>query len=496
MERIWSRDPSVWNGDRELIAERLGWLTLPRWAMAQVHDLRRFAESVFRDGFSDVLLLGIGGATLGAEVIRDSITPGPRGLRLHILDSTHPSEIRAAARRLNLDRTLIIASSKSGTTIETRTLLDYFLARSGDPGRCVAITDEGSDLATFARERAFRRVFVDPPCVGGRFSPLSYFGLVPAALRDVDLGALVESAAGMSARCAPGGEADDNPGAVLGTALGAAWLSGRPFARVRIEGQLSPFTAWVEQMIAESTGKNGRGIVPLVYGGRELVPAGDPHLQVSVEAGRKQSLDGFGSVTLRFGGAPSAAGSEFFRWQFAIAIAGFWLGVNPFDQPDVQDSKDRTGAMLRNGLQVAPRLSVSEALAAIRDDDYVALNAFLPREPAIVARMEQVRREIESTFAVPTLLSFGPRFLHSTGQIQKGGPSSVVAIQVVDDAGLDLAIPGAAFGFAQLTRAKADADVASFLARGRRVARATISELEDEVRFPAVPATSPAPARS
>jgi len=434
VERIWERDPTVWTGGDE--AQWLGWLDEPLRMQEQLDSVLRFADEL--TDVETVVVLGMGGSSLAPEVIRRTF--GTSWLR--VLDTTHPTAIRRLEAELDLERTLFVSASKSGTTLETRSHTDYFLRKGG---RFVAVTDPGSELERFANDHGFLAVFHGEPTIGGRYSALSPFGIVPAALAGVDVRALLDSATEMRDACR--GQA--NPGFELGQRLGAGWREGRD--KVCIDAVPGGFGLWAEQLIAESTGKLGKGLVPA---------PGEPP-------------DG---PDRQRGEVHDDLGSEFFRWEFAVAVAGSILGINPFDQPDVQAAKDRTSEVLAGGgVQLEPESSVEELLARAREGDYVAVQAFIDpaREPELEPLLERARRE---TGCVVTH-GLGPRYLHSTGQLHKGGPNTVLCLQVVDDPGDELPIPGRKFGFARLIRAQAAGDYESLKERGRRVARVRLEEV-------------------
>jgi hypothetical protein len=441
VDRIWARDPTIWTGTDE--AHWLGWLDEPGRMLERVDEL----EALPRD-FDDVVLLGMGGSSLAPEVIRRTF--GVTGF--HVLDTTHPSAIRRLEERIDLDGTLFIAASKSGTTLETRCQLEYFLARGGT---YAAITDPGSELAALAEERDFAWVVHGEPTIGGRYSALSPFGMVPAALMDVEVGALLERAEAMAQWCRLG---DDNPGLEFGMQLGESWSEGRD--KVCIDETPGGFGLWAEQLLAESTGKNGKGLVP--------APGEDPGAGPDRQHGRVRLDD------------PYDLGAEFFRWELATAVAGSILGINPFDQPDVQAAKDRTQAILSSS-QVpgtvpgtGPKGSVEELLDGAKPPHYVAILAFI--DPEREAELDPLVHRARETGCVVTK-GLGPRYLHSTGQLHKGGPDTLLAIQVVDDLGEELDIPGRDFGFRTLIAAQAAGDLEALEERGRQVCRVRLEEL-------------------
>jgi transaldolase / glucose-6-phosphate isomerase len=446
IERIWNRDPSVWSGQDE--AQWLGWLDEPVRMLERLQELLEFGESVVEDGLDTFVLLGMGGSSLAPEVFRRSFGPDA----FHVLDTTHPTAVARLRDELPLDRTLFIVSSKSGSTLETRSHGDFFWEASGQEGlRFAAVTDPGSQLEALARERGYRAVFPGEPTIGGRYSALSPFGLVPAVLMGIDLERLLLRSGEMRDACRL---AEGNPGLDLGLQLGEGWREGRD--KVCLNPNPGGFGLWVEQLIAESTGKDGKGLVP--------APDEDPTSRADRQPGEVRVED------------PYELGQEFFRWEIATAVAGSILGINPFDQPDVQSAKDRTGEILRSGeADLEPESSVDELLArAEPGQDYVAIQAFI--DPAREAELEPLVAHARATGCVVTV-GLGPRYLHSTGQLHKGGPNNVLALQVIDDLGEELAIPGQDFGFRRLISAQAAGDYASLKERGRRVARVRLEEV-------------------
>jgi transaldolase/glucose-6-phosphate isomerase len=440
VERIWARDATVWTGGPE--AHWLGWLDEP----LRVPDAIDWVEYA-RGSFDSFVLLGMGGSSLAPEVFRRSFDAEA----FHVLDTTHPRAIRRLEENLDLDRTLFVASSKSGTTLETRSHLDYFWERSGKRGeRFVAITDPGSPLEELARERGFRAVAAGEPTIGGRYSALSPFGVVPAALMGVDLPRLRDRAQRTAEAC----RGADNPGLELGRRLGEGWQDGRD--KIVINPNPGGFGLWAEQLLAESTGKQAKGLVPAPG---EL-PDGPDRQPIEVEIVEPYDL-----------------GSEFFRWEFATAVAGAILGINPFDQPDVQAAKDATNEVLAAGGEpdVEPKGSLEELLAQAGPGDYLAIQAFV--DPAREAELTPLAERVRAETGCVVTAGLGPRYLHSTGQLHKGGPPSVLALQVVDDPGEELKIPGRKFGFGRLIRAQAAGDYASLVERGRRVARIRLEDV-------------------
>jgi transaldolase/glucose-6-phosphate isomerase len=446
VERIWERDPTVWTGSGE--EKWLGWLDEPQRMRERIGDLLGFVDRVAAPGvINTFVLLGMGGSSLAPIVLKQSF--GDRSL--HVLDTTHPALIRHSVETLDLDATLFIASSKSGTTLETRSHLDFFWERNGGRGEFfVAITDPGSELESLARERGFLEVFAGEPTIGGRYSALSPFGMVPAALLGIDLERLLERTAEMVEACRL---TEGNPGLDLGRELGEGWRDGRD--KVCIDETEGGFGLWAEQLIAESTGKNGKGLVP--------APGESPEGQ-DRQRGEVRLEDAY------------ELGQEFFRWEFAVAVAGSYLEINPFDQPNVQAAKDKTNEVLAGGdVVLEPESSPEELFAQAKEGDYVAIQAFIdPRQEGKLQPL--IERARKQTGCVVTH-GLGPRYLHSTGQLHKGGPNTGLFLQVVDDPGEELPIPGKPFGFAQLIRAQAAGDLESLKERGRRVARIRLEDI-------------------
>ncbi len=469
VRRIWARDHTVWKPEPTEISDRLGWLDLPVTMAAHTAELKEFAATCA--DFERVVLLGMGGSSLAPEVL--SLTFG--GKPLVVLDTTHPEAVAAVAATGDLRRSLFIVASKSGTTVETLSHFAYFYDQVGNGDQFVAITDPGTPLKALAADKQFRRVFINPADLGGRYSALSYFGLVPAALIGVDIDALLASAAAMARACAVADPIAENPGAWLGALLGAAASVGRDKLTLQFPAAAAGLGAWIEQLIAESTGKEGTGIVPV--DGEPLGAAavyGADRLFVSLGDGRAPVP----AVDLPFGGR-EALGGEFFRWEFATAIAGHLLSIHPFDQPNVEEAKDATRRLLDTAAPPsAANDDIGAFLEALRPGEYLAIQAYLPRTAANSARLEAARLRLRDRFKVATTLGFGPRLLHSTGQLHKGGPASGVFVQVVDAPATDLAIPGSPFSFGKLLAGQAAGDREALRARGRRVARVGLADLE------------------
>ena len=482
--RIWSRDHTVWKPDATEIADRLGWLDLPETMPERTGALQAFVRQVRADGFTHALLLGMGGSSLAPEVYRRVLGVAPGGVDLTILDSTHPRAIAAVERSRDLEHTLVVVSSKSGATVETLCHCDYFFAKTGRGEQFVAITDPGSPLEALAQRRGFRAIFLNPPDVGGRYSALSVFGLLPAALIGADVAAILEAGAEMACACDRYVPSSENPALWLGALMGEAARAGRDKLTLMLGADLAPFGAWTEQLVAESTGKEGTGIVPVVD--EELGEVGSyGHDRLFVALGDVDGLSdlaaaGHPVARLRVSG-PERLGAEFFRWEFATAVAGHVLGVNPFDQPNVAEAKKAALHILKERRLDDPGLDdLKGPLGSLGRGDYLALLAYIDPTPANTDRLQHIRLAIRDRKHVATTLGFGPRYLHSTGQLHKGGPESGVFIQVVDETyELDLPIPGRSFSFGELLAAQALGDLLALRRLGRRVARTTLPALEE-----------------
>jgi transaldolase/glucose-6-phosphate isomerase len=480
--RIWRKDHTVWRPDPSEITNRLGWLDVVPHMRAQVADLRSFADDVVGDGFDTAVLLGMGGSSLAPEVLRETLGVRDGFLDLTVLDTTHPATIARLDGSLDLGRTLFIVASKSGGTIETLSQFAHFFERTGNEGgRFVAITDPGSPLEALARARGFRRAFLNPSDIGGRYSALSLVGLVPAALIGADLDELLESADGMAQACNASVPSGEDPGLWLGTVIGEAARRGRDKLSVLLPDEMASLGGWIEQLIAESTGKDGTGIVPVVN-----EPVGPPEAygsdRVFVAYGEPSGLaafEGRGDPVVR--STAGGLGAEFFRWEFATAVAGRILGVQPFDQPNVEEAKRATKEILEGDARDTPATDDLEPLlASLEDHDYVAIQAFVDPTREAEEALERVRLAIRDRHTVAVTVGFGPRFLHSTGQLHKGGPDTGAFVQVVDaERQTDVPIPGADYTFGQLIDAQALGDLHALRARDRRVARVHMEQLTD-----------------
>jgi glucose-6-phosphate isomerase len=482
VRRLWARDGTLWaperSGDERSargrstpeVTDRLGWLDIADRLLDDVDDLEGLAAEVRADGHTDAVLCGMGGSSLAPEVFRRS-WPDP-AMRLHVLDSTHPDQVQAVLDAVDLDRTLVIVSSKSGGTIETLSHFKLFHARQPDGAHYVAVTDPGTALAALAAEHGFRRTFENDPEIGGRYSALSYFGLVPAALLGVDLRAVLESARDAAQACRA--TTDENPGLWLGAALGELAVRGRDKLTFVVDEPLGAFGLWAEQLVAESTGKRGRGILPVAdeplvepaaYGPDRVflhVAVGDDDHARRVAALRAA---GHPVLTLHADG-PTDLGRIFFVAELATAVAGWALGINPFDQPNVQEAKDNTKRVLEEGSPDLAPGDLDALLAGVEPPAYVAIMAYLPYDAGTDAAAGRLRARLVQEHGVATTFGYGPRFLHSTGQLHKGGPTTGRFVQVVDEPATDLDVPGEPFSFGRLIRAQADGDLQTLRAHG------------------------------
>jgi glucose-6-phosphate isomerase len=507
---LWRRDASTWSLDRmtqDAILRRLGWLDSPALMMASLDRIRAAAHDIRDAGFTDAVLLGMGGSSLAPEVLRAVIGTSPGWLRLHVLDTTDPDTVRAAATLPA--RTLYVIASKSGTTIEPNSLAAHFQRVLQDGGverwarQFIAITDDDTALARRAQADGFRHVFLNPFDIGGRYSALSFFGLVPAALMGQDIEALLSWGAAMMEE-AQSEELDawTNPAVALGLLMGASARAGHNKLTLLLPKALEPFGLWVEQLVAESTGKNGVGVTPIA--GETL---GDAHvygqdrmfvrLREPDDADRKdrqvQDLGREPIATIDFH-EPCALGAEFVRWEIATAVAGALLGINPFDEPNVQQAKDATSALLARyrterslpsqahettptgvtlSLTTAARQALhgsgaESLLTTLAPGDYLALLAYLEPTDAFEDVLQRFRTAVRDLARVATTSGYGPRYLHSTGQLHKGGPNIGVFVLVTAPPSHDLDIPGQSFSLGTLQRAQALGDFISLGETDRR----------------------------
>jgi glucose-6-phosphate isomerase len=529
-ERLWARDGSLWAASGKAPAEIsawLGWLDLPDVMRERVAELEHLARDVREDGYRRAAVLGMGGSSLAPELFSrvfgwaggdaGSGAASAGALELRVLDSTHPDAVRGFRSWASEQRTLFMVSSKSGSTTEP----NAFQAAMGEIAPAldfIAITDPDTSLAELARAQEFRGIVTAPPDVGGRYSALTVFGLVPAALHGVDLSGLLDRARQMASACRTP-DAQANPGLRLGALLGEAALAGRDKLTLLTGERLAAFGDWAEQLVAESTGKAGKGIVPIV--GEPLREPDDyaddrVFARVRLAGEHEPELDALADMLESLGhpverlelADPLDLGAEFLRWEVATAAAGIALGIDPFDQPNVQESKDATTELLAayrtRGTLPEPMPLVSERGVAVTADpaslgdvpvnvdgalaqllglarpgiDYFAILAYLPKDSPIEARLQAIRAGIGAATGAATTLGFGPRFLHSTGQLHKGGPDTGVFLQITADPSKDLPIPGWPETFGTLITAQALGDLASLQGRGRRAMRLHVADAE------------------
>ena len=518
--RLWNRNASLWTGADE--AKWLGWLSGPDDIARELTSLQGFGAELRADGIRDLLLLGMGGSSLCPEVLSETFGQLPGGPRLHVLDSTDPTQVALVESRVDLSRAIVIVASKSGSTLEPNIFQAYFFQRmvervgAAQAGRrFIAITDPGSRLETVAARDGFRRVFAGVPSIGGRYSALSPFGVVPAAAIGLDLARWQASAAAMADACRAE-KAPSNPGVSLGLLLGTCAMRGLDKLTLVVSPRIYDLGAWLEQLIAESTGKNGRAIIPVdreslaspsayghdrVFAYLRLTSAPDDAQDAGVEA-----LVAAGRPVVRLDVAePYALAGEFFRWEIATAVAGAVMEINPFDQPDVEASKIETrkltsdyeatghlpeefAAVRDGGMALFTDRANQEQLAAAADaptpeawlrahlarlgaGDYFAVLAYIPMTHEHEALLSRLRHRVRDHWQVATCLGFGPRFLHSTGQAYKGGPNSGVFLQITCDDVRDLAVPGARYTFSVVKAAQARGDFQVLVDRHRRALR-------------------------
>jgi transaldolase / glucose-6-phosphate isomerase len=490
VRRVWRKDESLWGGPGvPEIGNRLGWLTISEPMLEEADELTRFAEGCRSEGLTDCVLLGMGGSSLAPEVIRQSFGEAD-GLTLHVLDSTDAGAVLDVEGRIDLEKTLFVVSSKSGGTIETLSQFRYFYAKvqeraaDGAGSHFVAVTDPGSGLLEIAEQHDFRAVFRNDPDIGGRYSALSYFGLVPAALMGVDVRAVLERAQVAEEACQNLDGSQANSGLWLGLAMGELAQHGRDKLTFFVDEPISSFGLWVEQLIAESTGKEGKGILPVadepmgapeVYGDDRVFA----HLR-NEDAGTgfapevaKLAKAGHPTITVDIEG-PEDLGRVFFFAEFATAVSGWVLGINPFDQPNVQEAKDNTGKVLDSFKEEGKLPDVAEAgddelrelLGKAAPPHYVAIMGYVKPSEELDRAVEGLRAAIRDATKATTTFGYGPRFLHSTGQLHKGGPATGRFLQLVHDGEEDLEIPGAGYTFGTLKNAQATGDLETLRAHG------------------------------
>ena len=487
-QRVWRRDASLWGGPgvRE-IEDRLGWLTVSEPMLEQAPELHQFAEKARADGFTDAVLLGMGGSSLGPEVIRRSFGDIPDGLKVAVLDSTHPDVVLGVQDEIDLEKTVFIVSSKSGGTIETLSHYRYF-KQFARPEQFVVVTDPGSPLERIARDDDLRRCFLNPPDIGGRYSVLSYFGLVPAALMGVNIEALLHRCQVAEQNCAHYDSSESNSGLWLGATAGELARQGRDKLTFLVSEPIASFGLWVEQLIAESTGKQGRGILPVAdeplgdageYGSDRVFAYLRNEEHADFDDGAKALSDaGHPVLTLATHGAVDL-GRVFFLAEFAVAVAGWALEINPFDQPNVQEAKDNTARVLDSGsipeLAEASDDELRALLADAKPPHYVAVLGYLPYSAEVERAIDDLRSMIRAATGAATTFGYGPRFQHSTGQLHKGGPPTGRFLQLVNEPTRDAEIPDAGYSFGTLIAAQAAGDLETLRSHGLNAERIKLS---------------------
>jgi glucose-6-phosphate isomerase len=522
MQRLWQRDASLWTGDDE--AKWLGWLDITEEQISHPVELRNLAKEVWSAGFKDALLLGMGGSSLCPEVLRMTFGKTPGYPNLHVLDSTDPAQVKEFENKIDIARSLFIVSSKSGSTLEPNIFKQYFFERAKQVvgadkagSHFIAITDPDSKMQKVAEQDRFRHIFFGRSSIGGRYSALSNFGMVPAAVIGLDTKKFLDRTQEMVRACGSAAPVEENPGAVLGIILGTAAQSGRDKVTIITSPDISDLGAWLEQLLAESTGKVGKGIIPVdreriaapeVYGtDRVFVYVHTEHATDVVVDAKVAALEKAGHPVVRISMADVYdLGAEFFRWEIATAVAGSILGINAFNQPDVEASKIATrnltseyekngslpaekpvledsGVKLftdeKNSFALAKAAAGDKSLAGylkahlnrIRTGDYFAVLGYIQMNAEHEKSLQTIRHAVRDKKQVATCLGFGPRFLHSTGQAYKGGPNSGVFLQVTCDDALDLPVPGQKYTFGVVKAAQARGDFQVLIERGRRALR-------------------------
>lgn len=520
IERIWAKDASLWKNEpaqQKIINNALGWLTVSSQMLAGAQELKTFADSLrASQQFRHVMVCGMGGSSLCPEVLRQTFGRQQDFPELLVLDSTDPDTINIFAKQIDVQHCLFIIASKSGTTTEPIVFHKFWYDRLAQTGAnagdsFVAITDPGTQMVKAAQADHFGKIFLNQPDIGGRYSALSYFGMAPAALMGLDVSELLKRAVAASESCGADVPIDENPAAVLGATMAECALAGCDKLTIITDEKIASLGLWIEQLIAESTGKEGKGIIPIA-GEPLAAPSsyGDDRLFVSIsvqgtgENPQLKALEAAGHpVVYRQLSDVYDLGAEFFVWELATAFAGWRLGINPFDQPNVQESKDATKALLEkyksegklqeqvavasdgqltlySGDASSSAASIPEVLrtycAKINPGDYVALLAYIEESPETEAALERIRMSVRDTTQVATTMGYGPRFLHSTGQLHKGGPDSGVFIQITAPDKVDFPIPGEPYTFSILKDAQALGDFQSLLAHGRRAIRVDLGK--------------------
>ncbi len=500
--RIWDADHAVWKPDPIEISNRLGWLTVTGAMRKQAPALTSFADEVRDSGFRYAVLLGMGGSSLGPEVLRQTFGSAPGHPKLLVLDSTVPAWVQSVAQAIDPSRTLFLVSSKSGSTTEPNLLYAYFrdlvektVGKDKAGRHFIAVTDPGSPLETLAAQTGFRSVFLNPPDIGGRFSVLSYFGLIPAVLSGLDLSKLLERADAMREAAGPAVPARLNPAAWLGLAMAVLARQGRDKLTLVASPSIDSFGLWIEQLIAESSGKEGQGIIPVAGESPELFGRspdvyGHDRLFIYLRLdGDDNRTSDAAMLTVQSAGQPVIRleladrydlGAEFFRWELSTAVAGSYLGINPFDQPNVQQAKDMTEKVLArfdstgNRPTMEDSGSLQQLLAAAAGGDYLAIMTYLHQTSQVDQSLNALRRKITDKYGIAVTIGYGPRFLHSTGQLHKGGPGSGLFLQLTAGHNPDLPIPGTNYTFGVVADAQAAGDLEALLASNCRAARVAL----------------------
>ena len=484
--RIWDRDHTVWSEDPTELADRLGWLDAPSRADEVKAQLVALAEGVRDDGITDVILVGMGGSSLYPAVLASTFGPAEGAPQLHVLDSTDPAAVLHLERSVPWDTTLVVPASKSGGTIETLSHLERFLARlvgvHGDQAArfVLPITDPGSGLDERSQAAGFRGPAHGQRDVGGRFSALTPFGLLPAALLGMDLDDHLASAREMLdlARVV---EPGTNAPALLGTVMAAGARSGRDKLTLLLPEEIASFGLWIEQLVAESTGKQGVGVVPVLGETPDNATFGEDRLVVALgDHPELDALEDAGVPVLQLSWAgPEQLAGEVVRWEFATAVAGALLGINPFDQPDVQSAKTATAKVLDRGEDLPETVDPMVVLDTLEPGDLLGILAFVPPDSAREQRVRAIAEHLRARYPVPVTVGIGPRYLHSTGQLHKGGSDRAAFLLLVGDDHEDAEIPGRPYTFSRLKRAQAAGDLAALMAAGRRVAHVRFDDLPE-----------------
>ena len=482
INRLWNGDAGLWTGHDE--DRWLGWLDTASRQLAAPESVNALQRDVGRGGLTDVVVLGMGGSSLAPDVLSRTFGRRPGFPELRILDSTVPAQIATLESHLDLSKTLFVVASKSGTTAEPIAFESYFFDKVGTGSQFIAVTDPGSALEEMACTKGYRNIYAGEPTIGGRFSALSNFGMVPAAAMGLDVHGFLERAHEMADACAGDVAPEENPGVVLGAALATLARAGRDKLTLVASPELASLGAWIEQLVAESTGKGGQGILPV-----DAEPAGTPDVygddRVFVQLSGDDSdppgfTEGHPLIRIRVV-TPENLAQEFFRWEMATAVAGAVLGLNPFDQPDVEASKIKTRALVAHFEETGECADSNDTfpsddvirthLDLLEPGDYFAIHAYLEMSPQNHGLLQAIREQVRNRKRVATTLGYGPRFLHSTGQLHKGGPNRGVFLQLTADSACDLPIPGQRPSFGQLNRFQAGGDFEVLLERGRRVLR-------------------------